>query len=190
MLPSRTVPRKAMEEHLVNWFMRHCAVAWGILAVAAVGVCLCFMYMPKTQLPEMTYDDAVMSVDWNGQVSLEENAARVDGLEKAVSAGAVQVTSMVGTQQFILSHSKDLNPSEASVYVKCRNSSDLDAVRRSAAEYMSAYPSATWSFGMAGNLFDMVFGQDEPELAAAIAPNYVNIRKEPSTEGEVLGKLY
>lgn len=28
------------------------------------------------------------------------------------------------------------------------------------------------------------------ELAVAIAPNYVNIRKEPSTEGEVLGKLY
>lgn len=163
-------PMLRLEEHLVNWFMRHCAVAWGILAVAAVGVCLCFMYMPKTQLPEMTYDDAVMSVDWNGQVSLEENAARVAGLEKAVSAGAVQVTSMVGTQQFILSHSKDLNPSEASVYVKCRNSSDLDAVRRSAAEYMSAYPSATWSFGMAGNLFDMVFGQDEPELAARLHP--------------------
>jgi len=31
---------------------------------------------------------------------------------------------------------------------------------------------------------------DQPELAVAIAPNYVNIRKEPSTEGEVLGKLY
>ena len=31
---------------------------------------------------------------------------------------------------------------------------------------------------------------EEPELAVAIAPNYVNIRKEPSTEGEVLGKLY
>ena len=31
---------------------------------------------------------------------------------------------------------------------------------------------------------------DQPELAVSIAPNYVNIRKEPSTEGEVLGKLY
>lgn len=31
---------------------------------------------------------------------------------------------------------------------------------------------------------------DQSELAVAIAPNYVNIRKEPSTEGEVLGKLY
>lgn len=31
---------------------------------------------------------------------------------------------------------------------------------------------------------------DEPELVVAIAPNYVNIRKEPSTEAEVLGKLY
>ena len=31
---------------------------------------------------------------------------------------------------------------------------------------------------------------DQPEFAVSIAPNYVNIRKEPSTEGEVLGKLY
>ena len=30
----------------------------------------------------------------------------------------------------------------------------------------------------------------QPEFAVSIAPNYVNIRKEPSTEGEVLGKLY
>lgn len=30
----------------------------------------------------------------------------------------------------------------------------------------------------------------QPEFAVSIAPNYVNIRKESSTEGEVLGKLY
>ena len=41
-----------------------------------------------------------------------------------------------------------------------------------------------------GNAEEEMPAADEPELAVAIAPNYVNIRKEPSTEGEVLGKLY
>ena len=41
-----------------------------------------------------------------------------------------------------------------------------------------------------GNAEEEMPAADEPELAVAIAPNYVNIRKEPSTEGEVIGKLY
>lgn len=41
-----------------------------------------------------------------------------------------------------------------------------------------------------GNAEEEMPAADQPELAVAIAPNYVNIRKEPSTEGEVLGKLY
>lgn len=41
-----------------------------------------------------------------------------------------------------------------------------------------------------GNAEEEMPAADEPELAVAIAPNYVNIRKESSTEGEVLGKLY
>lgn len=41
-----------------------------------------------------------------------------------------------------------------------------------------------------GNAEEEMPAADEPELAVAVAPNYVNIRKEPSTEGEVLGKLY
>ncbi len=41
-----------------------------------------------------------------------------------------------------------------------------------------------------GNAEEEMPAADQPELAVAIAPNYVNIRKEPSTKGEVLGKLY
>lgn len=41
-----------------------------------------------------------------------------------------------------------------------------------------------------GNAEEEMPAADQPELAVAIAPNYVNIRKEPSIEGEVLGKLY
>lgn len=163
-------PMLRMEERLVNWFIRHAAVAWGLLAVSAVGCCLCFIYMPKSRLPEMTCDDALLNIDWNGQVSLEENVARVEGLEKTLSGAVGQVTSMVGMQQFILGHSGDMGTSQASVYLKCRDSHTLEAARRAAAGYMEAYPSSAWSFGMAGNLFDMVFGQDGPELVARLHP--------------------
>ena len=163
-------PMLRLEERCVNWFIRHSAVAWGILATAMVGTVLCFIYMPKTQLPEMTYDETIMTVDWNGQVSLEENVTRVTGLESAVSGDAQQVTSMVGVQQFILGHSGDLGSSEASIYMKCADAEALEKAKSAASEYMAAYPSANWSFEVAGNIFDMVFGSDEPELVARLRP--------------------
>ncbi len=163
-------PMLRLEERCVNWFIRHSAVAWGILGAATVGTVLCFIYMPKTQLPEMTYDETIMSIDWNEQVSLEENAARVAGLEKAVSGSVEQVTAMAGVQQFILGHSGDLGASEASVYMKCSGVNTLEEAKSAATEYMSAFPSADWSFGVAGNIFDMVFGSSEPELVARLRP--------------------
>ncbi len=174
-------PMLRLEETCVNWFIRHSIVAWGILVAAAAGAVLCFVYMPKAQLPEMTYDETVMSIDWNEQVSLEENAARVSGLEKAVSGITEQVTSMAGIQQFILGHSGDLGASEASVYMKCSGAEALEKARSAASEYMMAYPSADWSFGVAGNIFEMVFGSSEPALVARIRP--------VSSQGLESGKL-
>lgn len=163
-------PMLRFEERCVNWFIRHSAVAWGILAVSLVGIVACFMFMSKSQLPEMTYDETIMTIDWNGQVSLEENVSRVAGLEKVVEASSVQVTSLCGIQQFILGHSGDLGSSEASVYIKCRDAGELAKVQEAASEYMASYPSASWSFGIAGNIFDMVFGSSEPELVARLRP--------------------
>lgn len=159
-----------LEERCVNWFIRHSAAAWGILVTAAAGAAVCLLYMPKAQLPEITYDETVMTVDWNEQVTLDENVARVAGLEKAVSGFTSQVTSMVGAQQFILGHSGDPGLSEASVYMKCPDAASLDSVKASASDFMSSYPSASCSFEVSGNIFDMVFGKDGPELSARLHP--------------------
>ena len=163
-------PMMRMEERCVNWFIRHSSFAWSILGVSFVGIVICFMFMPKSQLPEMTYDETIVHIDWNEQVSLEENVARVSAMEAAVGGCAEQVTSMIGIQQFILGHSGDIGSSEASVYIKCDGAESLAKAQEIASEYMSAYKSASWSFSIAGNIFDMVFGNDEPELVARLRP--------------------
>ena len=71
---------------------------------------------------------------------------------------------------FSLGHSGDIGSSEASVYIKCDGAESLAKVQEIASEYMSAYKSASWSFSIAGNIFDMVFGNDEPELVARLRP--------------------
>lgn len=163
-------PLMRAEERCVNWFIAHSRVAWGILAASAAGIALCLYFMPKTQLPEITSHETIMNVDWNEQISLKENDARVAGLGRAVSENTVQLTSMAGIQQFILGHSGDLGPSEASVYMDCSGPESLEKAKAAAAAYMARYPSADWSFDVAGNVFNMVFGGDEPELLARLRP--------------------
>lgn len=158
------------EDRIVGWFIRHSAAAWGLLALSLVGAVLCFWFMPKSRLPEITSDETIVSIDWNGQLSLEENVTRVSALEAALSGLSSQVTSFVGEQQFVLSHSGDAGISEASVYVKCASPGQLSEAQEAVSDFMRGYPSAVWSLNVAGNIFDMVFGADEAPLVAKLRP--------------------
>lgn len=160
-----------MEDRCVNWFMRHRVVAWGILVVAFVGIAFCFKYMPKEQLPPVTYTETILKVDWNEQVSLDENEARVARVESVIGDRASQVTSLVGIQQFVLGHSGDPGASEASVYINCEDDKVLAEVKASLSDFLSMeYPAAEFSFEVSGNIFDMIFGNQEAELIARLRP--------------------
>lgn len=164
-------PIRRWDDHVMEWFIRHRPVAWGLLAVSAVGLVVCFMGMPKSRLPEMTQTDAIMKIDWNEHLSLESNTGRVGELERMLSGKTDQMTALVGSQQFILSHSGDQGISEASVYVECKDAVTLEEVKALLKKIMEKeYPSATYSFETSGNIFDMVFSQNEAPLTARLRP--------------------
>ena len=85
-----------LEEICTNWFMRHPIVSWSIPAVSAAGIVLCAALMPKEKLPPVTYTETILNIDWNEQVSLEQNVKRVSDIESLISDRAETVTSMVG----------------------------------------------------------------------------------------------
>lgn len=160
-----------VEEKCVNWFLRHNAVAWSILIVSVAGAALCLVAMPKAQLPKITYTEAILDVDWNEQIPLEENSRRVAELESVSEQFVSQSTSMVGVQQFVLGHSGDLGTSQASIYINCDGVDKLEKAKAELTEYISGhYSNADFSYRIAGNIFDMVFSQDEPELLARLRP--------------------
>jgi multidrug efflux pump subunit AcrB len=96
--------------------LRHRWFGWGLFALSAVGIVVCFSLMRKEKLPEITYSDTVLNVDWNESVSLEENDARVAALCAAVKGDASQTTALVGVQQFVLNHGSEQSLSQAAVY--------------------------------------------------------------------------
>lgn len=159
------------DDRLMEWFIRHRPVAWGLLAVSTVGLVFCFLEMPKSRLPEMTQTDAIMKIDWNEHISVEQNTERVRGLEESIAGSVEQMTTLVGSQQFILGHSGDQGISEASVYINCKDSRTLRQVQDGLQGVMgNEYPAAVYSFEASGNIFDMVFARNEAPLTAHLRP--------------------
>ncbi len=159
------------DEKVLEWFLRHRTVAWGILLFSSVGLVFCFIGMQKTRLPEMTQTDAIMKIDWNEHISVENNTLRVKELEKLLSGRADQMTALVGSQQFILEHSGDMGISEAAVYLNCENESILRELQGELRTMMeNKYPEAVYSFEPSGNIFDMVFAGNEAPLTARLRP--------------------
>lgn len=164
-------PIRRWDDKLMEWFIRHRPVAWGLLAVSTVGLVFCFLEMPKSRLPEMTQTDAIMKIDWNEHISVEQNTERVRGLEESIAGSVEQMTTLVGSQQFILGHSGDQGISEASVYINCKDSRTLRQVQDGLQGVMgNEYPAAVYSFEASGNIFDMVFAQNEAPLTAHLRP--------------------
>lgn len=164
-------PLHRWDERMMGWFLGHMWAAWAVLAVSAAGMLLCFKYMNKEKLPGMTYTETVMNINWNEQLSVEENERRISMLENEVKGSARQISSFVGSQKFILGHSGDLTASESSVYMKFDNRADLEEAEKTmAAVVAEEYPEASLNFEVSGNIFDMVFGDRESTLSVRLRP--------------------
>ena len=176
-VPNRFLERfsfdKGMEiyENCFSWFLRHRWAGWSLFIVSVIGIFMCFKYMPMDRLPEITYSDTILKIDWNSQVSVEENERRTAEIEKSVSEYAVQTTSFVGEQQFVLGHSGDQSVSELSIYIKCGNAENLESAKNTLSAMISErWPSCLYSFGSSGNIFDMVFADKKADLEVRLRP--------------------
>lgn len=155
----------------IKWFFRHRPVGWLLFALSAVGIVLGFLYIPKSKLPEITYTDTLLRVEWNSQLALEKNEDRVKEIERVIGEDALQVTSMVGMQQFLLSHNAESSLSSATIYLKCTDAKSLDRVKKRVGELMqSRWGGALYLFENSGNIFDMVFSDKEADLVARLRP--------------------
>jgi len=158
-------------DRIVSWFLVRRWTVVFIPTLCAVIIAICAIWMPREKLPPISYTDAILKIDWNEPVSLEENRARVAALEVAIRELSGQVTSMIGVQQFVLGHSGDQAMREASIYFKCADAGALEKADGILHETISSrWPAAVTKTLNSGNIFDMVFSEKEPPLLARLRP--------------------
>ena len=158
-------------DRTVTWCLAHKWIAWALPLGCAVLTAVCVLGMHKEKLPPITYTDAILRVDWNEHISLEENRARILSLEQVAADASQHTTALVGVQQFVLGHSDDQSMSDASLYVSCRSARELANLQeRLSARVREISPAAISAWGSSGNIFEMVFAEREPELLARLRP--------------------
>ena len=149
----------------MRFTLRHAKQMLVGFSICIVAIIVLFPFLRKERMPEIAHDDALVTIDWNAGITPEENNRRMTELLKEVKPLTETSTTMVGGQDFILSHTKNITSSEAVCYIKCKSAEELDDATEKMQGYIEKhYPNAKIETGLAANIFDMIFSTEEPDL--------------------------
>ena len=153
----------------LKWVLRHGRLMMTCFILLVPLTYFIYRMVEKSRLPEISHDDTILTIDWNSGISLEENDLRVYRLLAQVDSLILQSTSMVGVQQFLMSHTREITPSESVIYMKAKDAGKLVQVERIISDYLASnYPKARASFQVSGNIFNMIFAEKGSTLVAQL----------------------
>lgn len=152
-------------EKMVSWTMRHINGTLIVSVLFVVLAAIAFPFIKKEQMPEVSHDDMIMTIDWNEGISVSENDRRIKKILSLVSKHTSSSTAMIGPQQFILSHTKDITANEAVCYLKAYSADDINSIQQIISTYMETnFPESKLDFSISGNIYDLIFNTDIPDL--------------------------
>lgn len=148
-----------------KWTLRNGGLCIGGFFGALLLIAVVFQFIKKEKMPEVAHDDVLINVDWNAGISIDENVRRVNDALNAVKGHIATSTSMVGAQEFILSHTKDITSSEAIIYVRGYSEDGVDSIKKEFEAYVTKHhPDAKVEYEISGNIFDLIFQTDKSDL--------------------------
>jgi len=170
-------------ERMLGFTMRHQRGMIAGFVVVFIIAAVIYPFMHKERMPQVPHNDVLLSVDWNSEISPEENNARIQNVLGEAKQYIEANTVMAGGQDFLLSHTKNITGSEAVCYVKTPSEEDKDSVVSVVMQKTAAkYPKAKIESESAANIFDMIFSTDEPALRLRLTdekgnrPSIVQVR--------------
>ena len=151
------------------WTLRHIRLNTLVPIGAIVVTIALYPLIKKEQMPSVTHDDALVYVDWNSEISASENNRRMDEVLRQVNQSLETSTVMVGTQEFVLSHTREITGNEAICYIKASSPSSLDSVQTAMEAFVNKhYPNSKIEFKVSGNIYDLIFDTDNPDLVIQV----------------------
>ena len=152
-------------EAILKWTFRHARLVLGLFVLCIPLMALMVLHIEKERMPRLAQEDTLLTIDWNSNISAQENDRRIAGIMAAIKEKVQTSTCMVGAQEFMLAHTKDITSSEAVIYLKAESSKKLGQTKKQCIAYLQEhYPQASAEFADPGNLYNLVFSTDEADL--------------------------
>ena len=152
-------------EYGMRFTLRHTKQMLVFFSACVLVIIVLFPFLRKERMPEISHSDALVTIDWNAGITPEENNRRMAEVLKETKPFVETTTLMVGGQDFVLSHTKNITSNEAVCYLKCHSEDDLEKATEKIHQYIAShYPKAKVENGLAANIFDMIFSTEEPDL--------------------------
>ncbi|MBN2755848.1 MAG: efflux RND transporter permease subunit [Bacteroidales bacterium] len=151
--------------------MRNQLFAFLLFVVFILAAIALYPFIDKSQLPEITKDEIMLKIDWNQRIHIDENNKRVKLLMGALEEYTEHYTAMVGNQQFLLDFNNEASSAESLIYIKSKSSKNLNKIKKYIRDFLhDNYKTASYSFEDAGNIFNVIFADNEAPLIARLRP--------------------
>lgn len=121
-----------------------------------------FQKLDKGILPAIEEHDLMAAIEWNENISLDENKKRIQFLIQKVQPFPVQSSAYIGKNEFLISQNKLKSREAALLYIDFQQN-----IQRAALEpqlqslWQRHYPLATMRIFPSENIFNRIFGEEE-----------------------------
>ena len=140
------------------------------IAILLLGLgYLMFMMLPLKGLPDLKENEAIINLDWNQNISIDENNKRIAQVFDTISY--IDLAIETGEQKYLLQREADKTLSEAKIYIKFKSVEDLEHFKNDFKAVQSQYSNVKYNFSPPENIFQYIFGQDEDFFVAQIFSN-------------------
>ena len=134
----------------------------GVLFISAV---LLFNLLNKERVPPITRYASDIFIDWNENISVAENEDRIQTLISGIGKGVAETDAWIGEQQFMLPQDNEQSLSQAKLYIRVKQASDLGAFTQKISNLCrEKYPTALLKIKASKNAFEELFASEQAVL--------------------------
>lgn len=153
----------------VNWVFAHKVISVAFCLVSLPMCVFFFFFIDKERMPDIDENELITRIEWNENIHVDENRNRVDKLFRELKDKTVEQTASIGQQDFILNREEELTSSEAELYFKTKNPTEIAPLQKQVYKWLKErYPMAVISFSPPETVFEKLFVTGEADIVAEL----------------------
>lgn len=162
-------------QHVETWYEKgyrfFFAKKWIVYGISLISICIAivlFNVMKYEQLPKITENETILTIDWNTQINVHENHRRIQAILEGIP-GETSIFSQVGEQQFLLQQEHIKSISEATIYIKATSVKEITRIKKLLPQnLLNAYKGVNYSFDRPKTIFEYIFNTQNNMLIAEV----------------------